>query len=298
MEYLLAVAETGSTAAAARLLHVSQPSISVAIGLFEDHFGEPLFLRQSGQGMLTTPFGRIQLDRLKALRSLADSIFSAGHGDQPHTLTLGVYSTLGPRYAPDLIRRFTQACPGSTVTLLEDDIAALVHGLETGRLDLALLYDVGLPDSLHLTPLTETLPYVLLPPGHPLAGREQITLDTLAGDPVVMLDLPYSRGYFLSLFQLAGVSPRITAETRSIELLRAMVANGLGIGLLATDLPYDLTYDGKRVAKVQIAGRMPASRVVLAHRADLPPTTAMAAFTDLATQTLSGGSPPETDGHV
>ena len=99
IDYVLAVAETGSTAAAARALHVSQPSVSVAIAQFEDHFGAALFLRLPGQGMRLTPFGRERVAQMRSLRSQAAALFGDAH-DQPEELSLGVYSTLGPRYAP------------------------------------------------------------------------------------------------------------------------------------------------------------------------------------------------------
>ncbi len=48
IDYVIATAEEGSTAAAARLLSFSQPSVSMAIAKAEEHFGRPLFVRVSG----------------------------------------------------------------------------------------------------------------------------------------------------------------------------------------------------------------------------------------------------------
>ena len=289
IDYVIAVADLGSTAAAARLLNVSQPSVSVAVAQVEAFFGLPLFLRLPGQGMRLTPFGREQVARMRAVAREASSVF--GQLRTPaHDLRLGVYSTLGPLYAPRLVRRFMDDHPGGKVTLVEDDIAGILRSIELGRLDQALLYDVGLPEGLHLTALADVPPHALLPVGHRLASAGPVDLLALSEDPVILIDLPHSRGYFLSLFHSAGARPRIAAETRSIEMLRGMVANGLGVGLLATVLPYDQTYDGRRVLRPTLRGAMPPSRIVLARSAAAHPTQAMTAMTTIAQQLIGGST--------
>lgn len=289
--YLLAVAETGSTAAAARAVNVSQPSVSHAVALIEAHFGQPMFLRLSGQGMQPTPFGRQKMAALEGLLAQARATLSPAAGPEG-ALTLGVYSTLGPRHAPRLMRGFTDRHPGARITLAEGDLADLEQGLRRGRIDLALVYDTGLSADLALTQLQAVPPHALVPPGHPLAGAGTVSLADLAADPVVLIDLPHSRGYFLSLFQIAGVTPRIAAETGSIEMLRAMVANGLGVGLLATDLPHDLAYDGGRVVRLALTGRLPPSRIALARAAALPPTATATAFVQFCIEAMGGAPAP------
>ena len=299
IDYVLAVAETGSTAAAARALHVSQPSVSVAIAQFEDHFGAALFLRLPGQGMRLTPFGRERVAQMRSLRSQAAALFGDAH-DQPEELSLGVYSTLGPRYAPMLMRGFRDRRPGAKVSLVEGDVATLTRTILAGELDLALVYDVGLPAELDVTWLADIPPHAVLPPDHNLAGRDEVTLGELAGEPLVIVGLPHSRGYFLSLFQIAGVHPRIAAEAGSVEMLRALVANGHGVGVLATDIPHDRTYDGRRVVRRRIAGDPPPSRVVLVRAERFEPTQTMKRFVplarDLIAQLRSAGPGPSPAG--
>lgn len=289
--YVMAVAETGSTAAAARASHVSQPSVSQAVAQIEAHFGHPLFLRLPGQGMRPTPFGRQKLAALASLMAHARTALSPAAGPAGE-LILGVYSTLGPRYAPRLVRGFTARYPAARITLAEGDLAELVRGLRSGRIDLALVYDADLPADLDLSPLGAVPPHALVGPDHPLAGAGAVSLRDLAGDPMVLINLPHSRGYFLSLFQIIGAAPRIIAETGSIEMLRAMVANGMGTGLLATDLPHDLSYDGGCVVRLALTDPLPPSRIALARARGLHPTETAAAFVDFAAQALAQGMTP------
>lgn len=286
IEYLLAVAETGSTAAAARALNVSQPSVSQTIARLETYFGAPLFLRLAGQGMQPTPFGRRKLGELAGLVAQGRRVF-AGLNDEMAELTLGVYSTLGPLYAPRLIRAFATQHPNARVTLVEDDLDGLTRRLRGGRIDLALLYDVGLPDDVALTHLAAIPPHALVAPDHRLARHRSVDLADLADDPVILINLPHSRGYFVSLFQQAGVSPRIAAETGSVEMLRAMVANGFGVGLLATDLPYAQTYDGGTVVRLALQGALPPSRIALARSRAHRPSAAAEQFMVLCIHLLA-----------
>ncbi len=280
--YALAVADKGSTAAAARALNVSQPSVSQAVTQLEAHFGQPLFRRTSGHGLQATAFGRSKIPEFRRLLNQAEWVFSARAADLvSHKLTLGVFSTVGPRYVPRLVRLFGERFPGSSVELVEDDLRGLVDGLTSGRIDLAIMYDVGLPTGLHLTILKEVRPYALVHESHSLANREAVFVRELLHDPLILISLPHSRGFFLSIAQSQGLPVTIAFETKSIEMVRSMVANKLGFSLLATDVAHEATYDGQVVKRLEISDNIPPHRIVLAAAASLPLTEASKAFRDL-----------------
>ncbi len=264
IDYVIATADGGSTAAAARILNVSQPSVSLAIAKVEEHFGRPLFARTAGQGVVPTHYGRQKLGEFRRLRADAEGVLHADIADKA-ILNLGVFSTLGPRYAPKLVRGFQDEAPSIQVRLHEANLETLTGWLETGQIDVALIYDLGLPSSLKITPVADIRPYGLLPGGHPLAGRKAISIAELLQDPLILVNLPHSRGYFLSLAQMHGISPRIAHETASIEMLRSMVANGLGVGLLATDIPHDTAYDQQPIVRMPLTGKLAPHRIALAR---------------------------------
>jgi len=298
LDYVIAVAETGSTAAAARRLNVSQPSVSLAVARLEEVLGQPLFLRAAGQGMTPTPFGREKLVAFRSLRAQTHALLAgAAEGTTlPPTLDLGVFSTLGPRYVPRLIRAFRAQVPNARVRLHEADLETLHRWLEEGRIDLALVYDFGAGTEVTLTPLVEVPPYALVAKDHPLAGDGRVSLARLVEDPLILVNLPQSRSYFLSILQAQDLSPTIALETGSIEMVRSMVANRLGVGLLATELPYRQTYDGGEVVHLQLKERVAPHRVALARAQHLPATWIADTFSEVAKATL--GAPeqsPETD---
>ncbi|MGK7652821.1 LysR family transcriptional regulator [Roseovarius sp. B08] len=275
IDYVIAAAEAGSTAAAARVLNVSQPSVSLAIAKIEAHFGRPLFARSAGQGIAPTAFGLRKLGALRSLRAQAQTVLDQKNSG-PDELNLGVFSTLGPRYAPALVNGFQKTNPTATIKLHEGDLDTLTRWLETGRIDLALIYDFGLPSSLDITPLADVRPYGLVARTHSLSGRRTVAMADLLADPLILMSLPHSRDYFLTLAQMNGIRPRIAHETGSVEMLRAMVANHMGVGLLATDIAQDTACDGQPVTRLELSDPLVPHRIALA-RAPHPHTAPLVA---------------------
>ncbi len=264
LDYVIAVADHGSTAAAARMLNVSQPSVSLAIAKVEDCLGRPLFARTSGQGMVLTSHGRQKLGEFRNLRDQAQQVLTSDSSALAN-LNLGVFSTLGPRYAPSLVRGFQSEHPNTRICLFEENLETLSDWLENGQIDVALIYDFGLPSNLVVMPLTDVRPYGLVAKGHRLAGRKSVSVVELLQDPLILMNLPHSRQYFLTLAQMHGVSPIIAYETRSVEMLRSMVANLLGVGLLATDIPHDTAYDRQPIVRIALEGNLAPHRIALAR---------------------------------
>jgi DNA-binding transcriptional LysR family regulator len=58
-----------------------------------------------------------------------------------------------------------------------------------------------------------------------------VTIEDLATMPMVLLDMPWSREYFLGLFSEAGVTPNVVMRSSNMEVVRSMVANGVGFGI-------------------------------------------------------------------
>jgi DNA-binding transcriptional LysR family regulator len=278
----LAVAETGSTAAAARALHLSQPSVSVAIKELEKILGALLFQRLPAKGLVLTSFGQRKLPEARALgASLAafQDVGGKGDGLAGH-VTFGYFSTLGPQYVPGILQRMARRYPSITVSPVEADLDALNNLLEAGRIELALSYDVEVRARLHTERIAELRPYVLLPAGHRLAKRAAVRPSDLAEDPFILVDLPLSREFLLSAFRAEGIEPRVAHRTGSLEMVVGMVANGLGVSVLVTRRASDRAYDGKQVIRKPLSGTKLRQGVIIAWpdwSALTPPGEALAA---------------------
>jgi len=274
LAYFAAAAERGNVTEAARVLNVSQPSISTAIAHLEQVFGTQLFLRHHARGLSLTPAGRRLFAESRGLLAHAEELAAGGLSDGERLrgeLHLGYFVTFAPYYLPGLLLQFAERHPDVVVRLHEGDIESLRRGLALGTIELALIYDLALGQDLAREPLAALKPYALLPTQHPLAKRKRVALHALAAEPFILLDLPHSREYFRSIFLAYGIDPLIRYATPSMEMVRGLVARGHGVGLLNIRPRGDRAYDGAAIACRPLAEPAPPLHIVLARSAQARP---------------------------
>jgi DNA-binding transcriptional LysR family regulator len=295
LEYALAVLDHGSVAGAAASLGVAQPSISASIAKLEEQIGLQLFIRHHAQGVTPTSPGlhflavaRGLVAQANELQRQSDAAGSAVEG----TLALGSFMTLAPAFAPQIIAGFSKSYPRVDFHLEEGTQDALVEGLRNGHHDLALMYSVDLPGDLAGTELASVAPHILLPGGHRLAGR-RVALRALAEEPFILLDVQPSRTYFLGVLASAGITPKIAFSSPSLEVVRGLVAQGLGYSVLITRPHGDHTYDGKPVAVCEIADATERGVIVLASLRQMRKTRLAAAFEAYCVRHFKEGARPK-----
>ncbi|PKP75813.1 MAG: LysR family transcriptional regulator [Alphaproteobacteria bacterium HGW-Alphaproteobacteria-6] len=281
LDYLVAVCDCGSVAAAAARLNVSSPSISAAIAQAEAAFGLQLFIRRHAHG-LTPTRGGLQFAR-QARRVLAEAahlgtLAAEITGTVGGPLHVGCLLTFAQIVLPALRRGFAENHPAVTLRQSEGHQAALFEGLRMARIDLALSYDLNMPADLDFQPLVSLPPYALFDPGHELATRPGVSAADLAPYPMVLLDLPMSADYFLSFFTAAGEVPRIAERTADMAVMRGLVANGLGYSIANIRPPGDVAPDGRPLCFVPLNGPVRPMRMGLMLAAGARPTPAAAAF--------------------
>ncbi len=257
LEYLVAVGEAGTIALAAQRINVSSPSISAAISQLEAEFGTQIFVRHHAQGLALTPGGRLIfnearriLDRAAALTGIANDIADKPRGP----IAIGCLTTIAPLLSASLRRSFQTEYPDATVTLREGHQLDLLHMLGRAEIDLAITYDLEIPKDIGFDPLLSLPPMVMLAQGHPLAARSQIDLADLAREAMILLDLPHSREYSLTMFQTAGLRPQVAERTAELAVLRSLVANGFGFGLVNSGTHAQVSPDGLPLCFRPLAG--------------------------------------------
>jgi flavin reductase (DIM6/NTAB) family NADH-FMN oxidoreductase RutF/DNA-binding transcriptional LysR family regulator len=186
------------------------------------------------------------------------------------TLALGCFPTFAPYVVPALVARLRKLNPAIALTLVEADQRHLVASLRRGELDVALLYDFGLDEDIHVERLAELSPYVLLPDGHTLAENPSVALEVLVQEPLILLDVEPSRDYFLSLFRALNLEPFVGYRTSSFEMVRGLVGHGLGYSLLATKPANSISYDGHALVTRPLTTEVANSHLVLAHLTSRP----------------------------
>ncbi|MFD6673725.1 LysR substrate-binding domain-containing protein [Rhodococcus zopfii] len=258
----VAVAEWGSIAGAADVLSMSQSAVSSSITELERALGARLCIRQRARGVRLTPTGEGVLERARILLHQAGELQAdarAEAGEVVGRVKVGCYPSLGPTVLPALLDGFIRSHPRVHLDFHEDDQNHLTAQLESGELDVAVMYALDLRPGLGTVTIGQRNPMVLLPAAHPLAaGDEPIRLQDLGDAPMVLLDSPPSSSHGLGVCRTAGFTPNVVYRTRNFETSRAFVGRGLGWTLLLSRPRRDITYEGFEIAVRDVTDPVPA----------------------------------------
>ena len=274
LRFFVAAADHQSITLAAASMNVSQPSVSLAIAGLEDRLGIQLLVRHHARGVAITAAGIDVLREARKLLAHANDIqaMASALGEAPRgRLKIACLTYLVPRYLPSLMSSFSAAYPEIEVDFVEGDQKRLVDSLMTGEAELALSYDLDLPNSVSSEPLVDLEPYVIVAKRHQFAGQKRVRLQQLEQEPVILLDLPISRDYYTAIFTSLGITPRIRHRSTSIEAVRGLVANGLGYSILNHRAKSLTAYDGRKLAELQIEDSLPPARVSLLMPSGMKP---------------------------
>jgi DNA-binding transcriptional LysR family regulator len=254
LEILQAIAETGSFTACGRKLHVSQSAISRQILLLEEELGEPLFLRVGRQVRMTpaaeslVQLGqRVFLDVRETVGAITDRT-----RELRGTLRLSGGMTVCLYVFPPLLKRLRRVHPQLDVRLTVATAGRSVQEIRGGRVDAGLLtLPVEESDLVTVPVLREEL-LLVTTPTHPLARRRKVTPRDLDGQPFVLFEVgSATRKVIDQFFATEKIEPTIVMDTENVEIIKAMVKTGMGIGIV----PY------QSVAREVRAGQFFCARV-------------------------------------
>ncbi len=267
LSYLVAVADLGSMTAAAEAGHVSQAAISVGIHDLERRLGVQLLARRPGHGVSLTEAGLGVVDDARRVLAAAADVQSSARAPDAAlrgALKLGCYTTLAPLYLPPLHGTFAVEHPAVELSVVEGSQEELRRALTSGLCELAVTYDSGLGPGLAMETIRRARPLALLAADHRLAGRSSVTVDELAEEPMVVYSQGPAPRNTEQLLREAGVAPRVVHTSPNIEVVRGLVARGLGWTHVLQRWPLDVSLEGLPLVCVPIAGDVPVYRVVAA----------------------------------
>ena len=295
LHYFAAVGATGSVTRAAERVHVSQASISAAVSHLEAVFEVQLFIRHHAQGLSLTPAGRRILAQAELLLKQAGGLhqYAADLGrNLTGSVEVGCFLTLAPVIMPSLIRDFGSRHGAVEINCHEGDYEELIEGLRRGRIEMAFMHELSRDEDIAFLPVAELPPYAVLSPDHPLASAPRVSLSRLAEEPMILLDLPHSREYFDAIFRQLKLEPKIAYRTASPNMVRAMVANGLGYSLLNVRPRVTKSLDGKPFVALDLEEKVGPLKMGIAQMAGVRFTRAAATFADFCRESWSRGTFP------
>ena len=233
LRYFLKVAEHGSFTRAAAALKVSQPALSRSIQKLEEDLGQPVLERQTRSVALTDAGRLLQARARQVFAVLDDARAEIADDGRSGRIRVGAIPTIAPYYLPEILRRFSLAYPAATLIVQEATTDALLKGCAQGDLDLAI---VALPVSaryLEVEALFDEELLLVLPPGHPLAARERITLGDVEPLPFVLLDEAHClAGTIVAFCRQRAFQPVAVERTSQLAMVQELVALAHGVSMI------------------------------------------------------------------
>lgn len=283
------VCRLGGIGVAARELGVTQPAVSRSIRELETEVGLRL-LERSADGVVPTTAGRELYEHAQAVvaaERAADEAMSAVRGLERGTLHVGASTTIATYLLPPLIGAFTRAHPGVELRLSAVHTRALVPLVRDYHVDIALAEAPVADPRIVVRPWIMDEMIVIAAPGHPLAQRAragQVIDPAVLDEELLILREPESgtRDLVLRGLSAAGIAPARTMAVDGTEVIKQLVAEGVGIAVVSRDTVRDLIALG-RLVRLDVDGLSllrPFNRLTLLRRR---PSAAARAFLTLLT---------------
>ena len=187
LRYFLAVAREENMTKAARLLHVTQPTLSKTLKALEDELGKKLFIRRSFSIALTEE-GALLRDRALDLVTMADKIeqeFLSLDDSAGGDLYFGLAESYQIRSLARELRRLKEQYPALRYHITSGDTEQVTEKLDKGLLDFAVICDSPNPQKYEFLTFPEgDIWGLILPADAPLARKKAVRIDDLAGLPL------------------------------------------------------------------------------------------------------------------
>jgi DNA-binding transcriptional LysR family regulator len=246
--YFLATVEHGSVARGAAAERVAQGTVSAAVSALEQALGVDLLVHGPARRAVPTPAGRAFAAEVREVLDAVDratGVASDASTELSGRLTVGCAQQLAARLFPPLADHFARDWPRVELVLVEGTPVDMQAWIRDGKVDVVLAYSRQAAADLEQHVLAPVRTHVMLAADHPLVkrGRKTIRVKELAGMGAAMPLLP-------------------PTEDLLIEALAGLVARGLAFSLVNSVPSKGEAFDGRPVAYLPLADRLPDNAVV------------------------------------
>jgi LysR family cys regulon transcriptional activator len=220
-------------------LFTSQSGVSKHIRDLEEELGVELFVRKGKRLLgLTEPGHEVAryaeriLQEAENLQAVAGSFAKQDEG----RLVLATTHTQARYALPEIVRRFRDDFPKVHLVMHQATPAEIASLLESDEADVGIA-----TESLKNNPSFVTFPFyrwyhgVIVPKGHPLTQLSELTLEAIAEYPIVTYHEGFTgRAMIDRTFAQAGLAPEISMAALDADVIKAYVALGMGVGVIAS----------------------------------------------------------------
>lgn len=277
LRHLVAVVEAGTVREAARVLFLSQSSVTKSIQQLEQSVGTAL-LQRSNQGVVATPAGKVLIARARAIenelreaRNDIESILGMGGGE----IRVAASPTVATSVLPRTVLEFKRTHPLVTMQLQEGIYPDVLQAVRRGEIDFAicLVAEWAEDETVSMEILLRDRVVPAVRSSHPMRRRQVTMAELVEANWIIYRRGRTGRDIFERTFQAAGFEPPQAAiECSSFTCLLALLERGDYVSLMPEQLLIDATI-ARNVAPLSMDGSMPDWNVAVIHRAnhDLSP---------------------------
>ena len=268
LEVFCEVILRGSISGAAASLGVAQPSVSNTIRRLEDVLGVKLFKR-TGTRLQPTAMGNqvfeVVYPSLSALDQLTSTVMEVAAGSHA-TFRLGVSPSVSNALGPKALALFAAKHPETKLRMDTLSLSQIRDYLLMSEGNCAVTI-FPVEDPAIRSVRISSIPVVcVLPKEHPLAGRQSLCVEDFARERLVFFHPNTPHGALVKqMFLDAGITPRVSIETRFAESAPHLMRAGFGLALM--DHLSSLGIHDPEVRVLPIDGG-PVQPVLLHHRTD------------------------------
>ncbi len=222
----------------ARALHTSQPGVSKAIIELEEELGVEIFARHGKRLKRVTEPGQHVLQSIELIMREVGNLKRIGEqysAQDSGTLSIATTHTQARYVLPQPVARLREAFPKVNVSLHQgspDQVARMLID-EVAEIGIAT-ESLAHYDELVTLPCYEWQHMLVMPADHPLARQKSITLEELAGQPLITYHPSFTgRTKIDEAFAAKRLHPRIALEAIDSDVIKTYVRLGLGVGIVA-----------------------------------------------------------------
>lgn len=277
------VAKSGSLTKAAEELYISQPAVSRSIKQLELQLGVSLFTRTHRGMKLSAQGGKIifeQVERALQLLESAENCITEMKTTPTGTIRIGASDTIFEYFLADKIVDFHNRFPAVKIDLLADFSPDTIEKLKEDKCDVAFVNLPISPDpELRLHGNCMLLNDIFIA-GQGFEGykEEKNSLSSLQKLPLIFMDKnTVSRKSLDNFLSSVGVSLTPAIEVGSWDLMKRLVARGMGVGVIPKEYALKELEDGL-LFEIQTDVRLPVRSVGMLLSKTAPVSYALHSF--------------------
>ena len=226
------VARLGSFTRAAEQLRIAQPAVSISIRKLEEELEVTLFNRQEKNVSLTTEGETLltHANRIMEDFAAAEAEMAELRGLTKGEVRIGIPPMMSSYYFPLIIKNFRQRYPNLKLSVRGEGAASIQRLITRGEIDMGVIAGQKIPEGLEWQHFLREEIVACVPPDHPLAGRESVTLEEFLQEPQIL----FKEGYYMrelidELVDERDLKPQFVFETNLFSLVRSLIKQKLGI---------------------------------------------------------------------